>query len=103
MRGLRAGPHGQLSLRILDGNRSVLLNGKMSVSLEEKRVFEDFICFGKAFFHVAEFQSHEFVNVPLFAVFVDARLGSRQGFLGIGDGGQDFIVDIDQVQRFKCC
>src|SRR5260370_9424624 len=54
MRRLRAGPDGQLSFRILDGHGSVLLNGKMSVSLEEECVFEDFICFGKTFFHIAE-------------------------------------------------
>src|SRR5437773_7165409 len=46
---------------------------------------------------------HEFVNVPFLAVFVDARLRSREGFFRIGDGRQDFIVDIDQIERFEGC
>jgi len=45
---LRAGPDGQLSFRVLDGNGGVLLDREMRVSLEEKCVFEDFIGFGKA-------------------------------------------------------
>src|SRR6266513_2685368 len=37
-----------------DGDRSVLLDCEMGVPLEEKSVLENFICFGKTFFHVAE-------------------------------------------------
>src|SRR5260370_17608285 len=70
----------------------------MSVPLKEEGVLKDFIGFGKALFHVAEFQRHEFMNVSLFTVFVDARLRSCEGFFGIGDRRQDFIVDIDQVE-----
>ena len=54
MRRLRAGPNRQLAIRILDGDRSVLLDCGMGVPLEEKSVLENFICFGKTFFHVAE-------------------------------------------------
>src|SRR5260370_13468435 len=70
----------------------------MSVPLKEEGVLKDFIGFGKALFHVAEFQRHEFMNVSLFTVFVDARLRSCEGFFGIGDRRPDFIVDIDQVE-----
>src|SRR5260370_36010811 len=70
----------------------------MSVPLKEEGVLKDFIGFGKALFHVAEFQRHEFMNVSLFTVFVDARLRSCEGFFGIGDRRQDFIVAIDQVE-----
>src|SRR5256885_10713172 len=101
MRSLRAGPNGQLSIRVLDGHGSMLLDGKMGVSLKEKSVLKNFIGFGKAFFHVAKLQCHELVNVPLFAVLVDARFWSRQRFFGIGDGRQGFIVDVDQVERFE--
>src|SRR2546426_1760027 len=101
VRSLRAGPDGQLSIGILDGDRSMLLDGKMGVALKEKSVFEHFIGLGKAFFDVAEFQRHEFVDVSLFAVIVDARFGSCEGFFGIGDGREDFIVDIDQVKRLE--
>src|SRR5881296_1551568 len=103
MRSLRAGPDRQLSLRVLDGHRSVLLDGEMRIPLKKKGVLEDFVGFGKAYFHVAEFQGYEFVNVPFFAVVVDSWLGSPKSFLGIRDRLQDFIIDIDQVQRFKCC
>src|SRR6266481_9372309 len=58
MGGLRAGPDRQLSLRILDGDRSVLLDGEMGVPLEEKNVLENFVCFGETFFHVAKLQRH---------------------------------------------
>src|SRR5258708_40144290 len=54
VRSLRAGPDGQLSIGILDGHRSVLLDGKMGVSLKEKSVLEKFICLGKAFLHVSK-------------------------------------------------
>src|SRR5260370_39572977 len=54
MRGLRAGPNRQLSIGILDRDGSVLLDGEMRGSLKEKSVREKFICFGKAFFHVAK-------------------------------------------------
>src|SRR5712692_938521 len=95
MRSLRAGPDRQFSFRILDGDRSVLLDGKMGAPLKEKSVLENFICFGKAFFHVAKFQRHEFMNVSLFAIFVNPWLRSRQSFLGIGYRRKDFIIDID--------
>src|SRR6266513_4858412 len=52
MRRLSAGPDRQFSVRILDGDRSVLLNGEMGAPLEEKSIFEYFICFSKTLFHV---------------------------------------------------
>ena len=81
MRRLRAGPDCQLSIGILDGHRRVLLDRKMRISLIEKSVFEDFIRFGKAFFHIAELQRYQLVNVAFFPVFVDSWLRSRQSFL----------------------
>ena len=44
---------------------------------------------GKPFFHVAEFQGHKFVDVPLIGVFVDLRIGFSQAFLNditVGSG-----------------
>ena len=103
MRSLRAGPNGQLSIRILDGHRSVLLDREMRIPLEEKSVLKDFVGFGKPFFYIAKLQAHQLMNVPFFAIFVDSWLGSQESFLGIRDRRQDLIIDIDQVQRFKCC
>ena len=102
MRRLRAGPDGQFSVRILDGHRSVLLDGKMRASLVEERVLKDFVRFRNSLFHVAEFQRHKLVNVSFFAVFVDARLGSRQRLFGIRNRRQNLVIHIDQVQGFKC-
>src|SRR5229473_5803119 len=79
----------------------MLFDGEMRVSLKEKSVLENFICFGKAFFHVAKLQRHEFMNVPFFAVLVNARFGSCESLLGIGDRRQAVIVDVDQVQRLE--
>ena len=81
----------------------MLLDGEMGVSLEEKSVLENLVRFCKALFHVSKLKRHEFVNVPFLAVFVDARLRSRESFFRIGDGRQDFIVDIDQIERFEGC
>ena len=79
----------------------MLLDGKMGVALVEESVFEDFVGFGEGFLDVAEFECDAFVNVAFFAVIVDARFGSGEGFFGIGDGGQDFVVDIDEVEGFE--
>ena len=92
---LCARPDGQLSIGILDGYGGVLLDGKMRVSLVEKSVLKNLICFGKPFLDVSELQGHELVNVSFLAVFVNARLWSHERFFGIGDGCQDFIVHID--------
>src|SRR5260370_20117901 len=101
MRGLRAGPNRQLSIGILDRDGSVLLDRKMRVSLKEKCVFKNFIGLGKAFFHVAKLQRHEFMNVSFFAVSVNPRLGACEAFLWTGARLHDFIVEIDQVQPTK--
>src|SRR6266566_3087407 len=102
VRRLRAGPDCQLPIGILDGHRGVLLDRKMRIPLIEKTVFEDFIRFGKAFFHIPKLQRHQLVNVAFFPVFVDSRLRSRQSFLGVRYRLQNFILDVDQVQSFKC-
>src|SRR6202035_236527 len=41
MRGLRAGPNSQFAIGILDGDRCVLLDGKVGAPLEEKSVLEN--------------------------------------------------------------
>ena len=49
----------------------------------------------------AEFQRHTLVNVALFAVIVNARLGSSERFFRIGNCRQDFVFDVNQIERFE--
>src|SRR6267142_1164286 len=101
VRGLSARPDGQLSIRVFGGDGGVLLDGEMRASLIEENVFKDFVGFGERFFNIAEFQSDALMNVALFAVLVDARFGSGERFFGIGDGGENFVLDVDEVQSFE--
>src|ERR1700730_13385036 len=75
---LGAGPDGQLSFGILDGDRSVLLDREMSIPLIEESIFEDFVGFGKAVVHVAKLQGHTLVNVSFSAVVVNPRFGGLE-------------------------
>jgi len=99
--GLRAGPDGQFSVGVFDGYGGVLLDREMGAALVEENVFEDFVGFGEGFFNVAEFEGDAFVDVAFFAVIVDARFGSGESFFGIGDSGQDFVVDVDEVESLE--
>jgi len=101
VRGLGAGPDGQLSIGIFCGDGGVLLDGKMRAALVEKSVFKDFVGFGERFFNIAEFQGDALMNVAFFAVLVNARFGSGESFFGIGDGGENFVLDVDEVQSFE--
>src|SRR5258707_1501712 len=73
VRGLRAGPDGELAVGIFDGDRGVLLDGEMRIALIEESVFEDFVGFSEALIHVAEFERDAFVDVAFVAVLMNAR------------------------------
>ncbi len=73
----------------------------MRVALVEERIFEDFVGFGEALLDIAKLKSDALVNVAFLAVIVDAWFGSGEGFFGIGDGWQNLVFDIDQVQRLE--
>ncbi len=100
MRSLRAGPNGQLSIGIFCGHGRVLLDRKMRASLIEKRVLEDFVGLGEAGIDVAKFQRHALVNVSLLAVVVNARRGRGESFFRVGNGGEDFVFDVNEMQSF---
>src|SRR5208282_4649844 len=68
MRRLRAGPDGQLSFGILHGQRSVLLDGKMSTPFVEKGVFENLVGLGEALLDIAELQRNPLMDVALLTV-----------------------------------
>src|SRR5580704_10199068 len=97
VRRLRAGPDGQFSIGIFDGHGSVLFDGKVGAALVEESVFEDFVGFREGFLDVAEFQSDALVNVALFTVLVNARIGSGESLFGSGNGGKNFVIDVDEV------
>src|SRR6267378_605088 len=102
VRGLRARPDGQLSISVFCGDGGVLFDGKMRAALVEKSIFEDLVGFGERFFNITEFQRDALVNIAFFAVLVNARFGSGESFFGIGDGGEKLVVDVDEIQSFKC-
>jgi len=102
VRCLRAGPDGELAVGILGGDGGVLLDGEMRVALIKESVFKDFVGFGEALIDVAEFQGDAFMDVAFIAVIVNARRRSGQSLLWIGDSGQQFVFDFDQVQSLKC-
>ena len=52
---LRARPDGQFAVGILGGDRGMLFDGEMRAALIEESVFENFVGFGEALIHVAEF------------------------------------------------
>ncbi len=54
---------------------------------------------GERFVHVAELEGLEAVDVALLAVALDARLGRREGLLGIGDGLERPVLDVDEIER----
>src|SRR5690242_314397 len=54
MRCLRTRPDGQLAVGVLDGHRSMLLDGKVRVSLIKEGVLENFLRFRKSLLHVSE-------------------------------------------------
>src|SRR6267143_514424 len=101
VRGLRAGPDGQLPIRVLCGDSGVLFDGKMCASLVEENVFKDFVGFGERFLNIPKFQRDALMNVALFAVLVNARFGSGESFFGIRDGGENLVLDVDEVQSFE--
>src|SRR4029077_8453172 len=71
---LRARPDGQFSFGVFNGNRRVLLDREVSAPLIEESVLEDFICFRKPLFDVAELERHALVDVSLIAVVMNPRL-----------------------------
>src|SRR5260370_34932657 len=72
----------------------------MRAPLIEKRVLEDFVGLGESGIHVAEFQRHALVNVSLLAVLVNARRGRGESFFRVGNGGEDFVFDVNKMQSF---
>ena len=91
---LCARPNGQLAIGILDGYRSVLLNGQVRVALEEKYILEDLIGLPKSILDIAEFQGYALVDISFFAVIVNARLAKSQTLFGVRNCGQDFVINI---------
>ena len=73
----------------------------MRVALVEKDVLEHVVGPGECLVHVAELEGLEAVDVALLAVFVDARLGRGERLLGIGDGLERLVRDIDEIERLE--
>ncbi len=98
---LRAGPDSEFAVGIFGSDGGVLLDGQMRAALIEKSVFEDFVGFGEALIDVAELQRDALVDVAFIAVVVDAGSRSGESFFGVGDRGEEFVVDLDQVEGLE--
>src|SRR5579885_1249852 len=98
---LRARPDRQLSIRILCGDRGMLLNGKMGAAFVEESVLKNLVGFSEALLDVAELKSHALVDVSFLAVLVDARFRSAQRLPRSGDGCQKVILDFNQLRSFE--
>src|SRR6202790_325270 len=73
----------------------------MGAALIEESVFEDFVGFGETVCDVAEGQRDAFVDVAFFAVIVNAWLGRGESFFRIGDGGEEVVFDVDEIEGFE--
>ncbi len=87
VRHLRARPHRELAFGVDGGHRRVLLHRQMGIALVEERVLEHVVGFRERVLDVAEFVALDAVHVAEFAIFVQARLGVGQRFLGARDRG----------------
>src|SRR5439155_11506210 len=94
-------PERELAFAVDGGDGSMLLDRQVRVALVEKNVLEHVVRFGERLVHVAELESLKAVDVALLAVALDARLGSRERLLGIGDGLERLVPDVDEIERLE--
>ena len=71
----------------------------MGAALIKSDVFPDEVGLGKADFHVAEFVDLSPMDVAVFPVFMDARLGGVERSLDRRDGRKQLVLDSDQIER----
>ena len=101
VRGLSARPQRELPVLVDGRDGGVLLEGKVRVPLIEEGVVEDTVRLGEAALDVAEGHRDALVDVSFLAIVVDARLGRREGLLGLGDRRERLVVDVDEVERLE--
>ena len=80
----------------------MLLNGQVRVALEEKNILENLISLPKSILDIAEFQGYALVHIPFFAVIVNARFANSQTLFGVRNCGQDFVLNVNQIERVEC-
>jgi len=100
VRGLGAGTDGQLPSGSFVATAACCSMGRC-VLPGRKKCLKDSSASAKDFSNIAEFQGDALMNVAFFAVLVNARFGSGEDFFGIGDGGENFVLDVDEVQSFE--
>ena len=78
----------------------VLLQRQVRAALVKRDVFANEVGLGKACLHVAEFVDLSPMDIAVFAVIMDTRLGRVERRLDRGDRREKFILDVNQIQRF---
>ncbi len=106
VRRLGRGPEGELAadgvagVGFPAGDTGVRFQGGVVVALVVEPVLAGIIGLGKARLHVAKFIVDGFVDVAGAGLVVDLHLGMRQGLVDAHEGGEHFVFDLDQFQRF---
>ncbi len=101
VRHLRGRPERELAFAIHRRDRGVLLDWQMRIALVEEQILENVVGLGERFVHVAELEGLKAVDIALLAVALDARLGRRERLLGIGDGLERLVLDVDEIERLE--
>ena len=83
------------------GHAGVLLHRQMGAALIKGDVFPDEVGLRKADFYIAEFVDLSPMDIAVFPIVMDARLGGVERSLDRRDGGKEFVLDINQVHRFR--
>ena len=101
VRALRTRPERQFAVRVDRSDRCVLFDRQMCVALKKEIVFEYFVRFFERLVHIAKIEGDPFVNVALFAVFMDTWFGVFETFLRVVEGAQSVVLYVDILHRLK--
>src|SRR3989338_4055224 len=96
VRVLRGTPQRQLAVGAELGDAGVLSQGKMRAPLVERNVFADEVGLGEARLDIAELVGLPPVDVAVFSVVMDARLGSIERLFNRADRFQRLVLPFSQ-------
>ena len=80
---LRTRPQGNPAIGLRHTYRSVLLQGQVGIAFKEEDILEHMGAVRQTLLNVAELVAETFMDIPLFAVVMQARSGVVQGIDGV--------------------